>query len=252
MKSVTIVVVLFLLPFSVLAGTFLETFDDGDLEGWQELVQLNNAPGVWEIVNDELEAVSRETFVRLLTTGDETWEDYTVELDVKPLKKHGIGNISIAARVKGTWIVSCSVEDPVVIVDGKPLLGSRVSCTYGNLHDTIFLILHTEPHPLLKLNKWSHLKLSVDGNMVAFWVNKKQVMKPTAIRNLKDVQHGGRNFKFGEFPDFLAGGVGFGLANYTARFDNITITGDSIPNTDGLSVKSTGKLATTWGDLKRF
>ena len=31
MKSVTIVVVLFLLPFSALAGTFLETFDDGDL-----------------------------------------------------------------------------------------------------------------------------------------------------------------------------------------------------------------------------
>ena len=27
MKSVTIVVVLFLLPFSALAGTFLETFD---------------------------------------------------------------------------------------------------------------------------------------------------------------------------------------------------------------------------------
>ena len=37
MKSVTIVVVLFFLPFSALAGTFLETFDDRDLEGWQEL-----------------------------------------------------------------------------------------------------------------------------------------------------------------------------------------------------------------------
>ena len=31
MKSVTIVVVLFFLPFSVLAGTFLETFDEGEL-----------------------------------------------------------------------------------------------------------------------------------------------------------------------------------------------------------------------------
>ena len=252
MKSVTIVGVVFLLPFFVLAGTFLETFDHKGLASWQELVQLNNAPGSWEIVNDKLEAVNRETFERLLTTGDNTWEDYTVEFDVKPLKKHGIGNISIAARVKGTWIVSCSVEDPVVIVDGKPLLGSRVSCTYGNLHDTIFLILHTEPHPLLKLNKWSHLKLSVDGNMVAFWINKKQVMKPTAIRNLKDVQHGGRNFKFGEFPDFLTGGVGFGLSNYTARFDNITVTGDSIPDSVGFAVTPQGKLATTWGQLKKF
>ena len=33
MKSVTIVVVLFFLPFSVLAGTFLETFDEGELGG---------------------------------------------------------------------------------------------------------------------------------------------------------------------------------------------------------------------------
>ena len=39
--------------------------------------------------------------------------------------------------------------------------------------------------------------------------------------------------KFAELPgfhDFQTGGVGFGLANYTARFDNITVTGNSIPN----------------------
>ena len=72
--------------FPALAGTFLETFDDKDLENWQEPVQLNNVPGSWEVVDDELHAVSRETFLRLLTTGDDTWEDYTVEFDVKPLK----------------------------------------------------------------------------------------------------------------------------------------------------------------------
>ena len=81
-------------------GNTDRTFDDGNLDAWNELAQLNNAPGSWEIINDELHAVSREEFVRLLTTGDETWENYTVELDVKPLKKHGIGSISIAVRVK--------------------------------------------------------------------------------------------------------------------------------------------------------
>ena len=39
----------------------------------------------------ELHAVNRQTFVRLLTTGDDTWKDYTLEFDVKPLKKHGRG-----------------------------------------------------------------------------------------------------------------------------------------------------------------
>ena len=31
---------IFFLAFSALAGTFVDTFDDGDMEGWQELVQL--------------------------------------------------------------------------------------------------------------------------------------------------------------------------------------------------------------------
>ena len=54
------------------------------------------------------------------------------------------------------------------------------------------------------------------------------------------------------FPDFLTGGAGFGLANYTARFDNITIAGASIPNRGGLAVTPGGKLAMAWGNLKRF
>ena len=48
------------------------------------------------------------------------------------------------------------------------------------------------------------------------------------------------------------GSTGFGLANYTARFDNITITGEGIPDKGGLSVLPSAKLATTWASLKRF
>ena len=64
MKSVTIVVVLFFLPFSALAGTFLETFDEGDLEGWQE-IWVDKESAFWEVVNDELRAESREGFIHL-------------------------------------------------------------------------------------------------------------------------------------------------------------------------------------------
>ena len=244
MKFVCIVTVLFLLPFSGWSGTFLETFDGKKLDGWQELVQLREAPGSWEIVNDELHAVSPDPAMRLLTTGDETWEDYTIEFDVKPLKKHGIGAIVIAARVNGTWVVSCSIADPVVLVDGEGIPGEAVYCKYGNFHDVIFISLHIEPHPLLRLDKWAHLKLSVQDNIVTFWINEKQVMEPTELLDLKGV------LDFDEFPDFLTGGVGFGLANYTARFDNITVTGDSIPNSGGFAVTPQGKLTTTWGALK--
>ena len=247
MKPIIIVVTLFLCPFPGWTGTFLETFDDGELEDWTELVQLNNLTGSWEIVDDELHAISHETFLRLLTTGDDTWEDYTIEFDVKPLKKHGIGGISIAVRVQEAWIVYCSISDPVIIIgDNPPFQEARIGCFAGSLHRPSFADLLFEPHPLLRFNRWSHLKLSVQGDIFTFWINEKQVMEPTRLQIFRQIE------VFNDFPDFLIGGVGFGLANYTARFDNITITGDSIPNRGGLSVKPTGKLAMTWGDLKRF
>ena len=248
MKFICIATVLFLLPFSGWSGTFLETFDGKNLDGWQELVQLREAPGSWVIVNDELHAVSPDPAMRLLTTGDETWENYTIEFDVKPLKKHGIRAIVIAARVNGTWVVSCQIANPVVLVDGRAVHGERINCNYGNFHDAIFVGLHDEPHPLLRLNKWAHLKLSVQGNIVTFWINEKQMMEPTELLVLKGVQH--EKVNFDEWPDFLTGGVGFGLANYTALFDNITVTGDSIPNSGAFSVTPGGKLTTTWGNLK--
>ena len=247
MQFVTIVVILFFITASTSAGTFIETFNDGDLEEWKELVRLDKAPGVWKVVDDELQTISREKFVRLLTTGDSTWEDYTVEFEVKPLNKHGTGAISIAARVKDTWVVLCSIEDPVELVEGKPP-GQReqISCIYGDFHDVTFVRLHAEPHPLLKLNKWTHLKLRIHGNVVTFSVNEKQVMGPIQMPNLIGVAN------VGHFPDFRTGGVGLGLANYTARFDNITVTGDSVPDSGGFAVTPQGKLATTWGQLRQF
>ncbi len=247
MKFTRTIVLLFFLALSAWSGTFLETFNDGDLEDWQELVELNKPPGLWEIINDELHAVNRQEALYLLTTGDDTWEDYTVEFDVKPLKKHGIGKISIAVRVKETWVVYCSIHDPVVLIDDKPAVHEpRMDCFAGSLHDVTFISLDTAPHPLLKLDKWSHLKLDVSGNMYTFWVNEEQVMEPTEFEVPEIVQD-----RFG-FPGFLTGGIGFGLANYTARFDNITITGNGIPNRGVLPVTPKEKLATTWGNLKTF
>ena len=249
MKFMCIVTVLFLLPFSGWSGTFLETFNGGGLEAWQELIawdiQGNKGPGSWKVVDGELHAVNREAFFRLLTTGDDTWKDYTMEFDVKPLKKHGRGGVSIAVRIQRTWVVYCSLHDIRVIFKNKPPIEEpRVDCTGGNLHDGMFASFHSTPRVLLRLNEWSHLKLSVEGDIFTFWINGEQIMGPVAP-------------KFANLPgfhDFRTGGVGFGLRNYTARFDNITVTGDSIPDRvpdrGGFAVTPHGKLTTTWGNLK--
>ena len=246
MKFLIIVTTLLLLTLSTLAGTFLETFDGKNLDGWQE-IWVDKAPAVWEIVDDELRAESREAYTHLLTTGDTTWEDYTMELDVKPLKKHGIGGIAIAVRIDGSWLVYCRIFDPVIIRgDDPPFQEERIGCSAAGLHLPPRAILITEPHPLLRINRWSHLKLSVEDDIFTFWINGGQVMEPTKLQIFRDIE------VFAGFPDFQTGGVGFGLWNYTAIFDNITVTGDSIPNSGDFAVTFQEKLAIVWGNLKKF
>ena len=248
MKFALIIALLFLLPFSVWAGTFLETFDGKKLDGWKE-IWVDKGPAIWEVDDGELHAESREDFIHLLTTGDSTWQDYTMELDVKPLKKHGIGGIFIAVRVNETWLVYCSIYDPVIIRgDDPPVQERRVGCYATGLHRPLppLAILISEPHPLLRLNRWAHLKLSVEGDIFTFWIDDEQIMAPTKLLIFRGID------VFADFPDFQTGGVGFGLWNYTAIFDNITVTGDSVPNGGNFDVTSQGKLTTTWAQLKKF
>ena len=248
MKFTHIIVLLFFLPFSAWSGTFLETFDDGDLEGWQELNVHDAVPGSWEILDGELEAINPGGSARFLTTGGETWQGYSIQVDVKPLKKLGPGQIAIAARIKGTWVFWCRITD-LLLNDPE----SKVVCGSSDVHTGIGKLFYIAPYPLLRMNKWSTLKLSVNGDRFIFSINGKEIVEPGKEFIL--IQDG-QEFKIktwdlSRYPTDT-GGAGFGLSNYTARFDNVTITGDSIPNRGGLSVKPTGKLATTWGNLKRF
>ena len=97
MKSMVIVTILFLLPLSVWAGTFwkplmAKSWRDGSKFGWIR------APLSGRLLMMNCTQKVGEAYIHLLTTGDSTWKDYTMELDVKPLKKHGIGGITIAVR----------------------------------------------------------------------------------------------------------------------------------------------------------
>ena len=105
MKFAIVVGFLFLTTLSAGAGTHTEAFDDGDLGAWKEIIQHNDNPGAWDIIDNELQAISHGGFTRLLTLGDETWKDYVIAFDVKPLEKHGPGNLAIAARIEGTWAI---------------------------------------------------------------------------------------------------------------------------------------------------
>ena len=244
MKSVIIAMGVFFLTYSAWAGTFLETFDEENLEAWRELIWLDIDIGEasWEITGGELHGFVPLGIARLFTMGDERWRDYIIEFDVKPLKKHGPGNIAIAARVKESWAVWCMIGDQIRNANNGILRGreSRATCFSGNFHikDQIQTLAST-PSPLLKLNKWSMLKLSVKKDVLTFWINDKDILGPVVLE-LPD-----------ELPPLLTGGIGLGLGGYTAHFDNISITGDTVLDNGGFSVEAGLKLTTTWGKLKR-
>lgn len=248
MKLIIAVGVLLLLSsFSVGAGTFIETFDDGNLEDWQELNRHDAVLGSWKIIDGELQGINPGA-AGFLITGDETWQDYSIQVDVKPLEKRGPGFIGIGARVKGTWAVWCEITD-LILHDPE----SKVKCGSKDIHKNTGKVFYLGPHPFLRLNKWSTLKLSVKGDHFIFSINGRKIVEPGKEFILI---HEGQELRIQtwDLSHHLTdtGGAGFGLSNYTARFDNITITGDSIPNRGGLSVKPAGKLATTWGSLRRF
>ena len=244
MKFTLIVGALFLLSFSGWAGTFIETFNNDDWEDWQELVQQDKKPGAWEVIDRELHAVSANGWLRLLTIGNKKWQNYTIEVDVKPIEKHGQASIVIAARIKGTWLMFCEIGDRLVP-------GWDTLCRTGDFHTNRSILLSVGQHPLLKLNDWSTLKLSVKDETFTFSINDQKIAETGDNFALV---HEGREImeRVGRLDDFLTGGAGFGLANYTAKFDNLIITGEGIPNKGTLPVVSRGKLATTWGQLKRF
>ena len=235
---------IFFLACSALAGTFVETFDDKNLNDWQELNAHDAALGSWEVVDGELEMTNPGGGARLFTTGDETWQDYSIEVNVKPLEKRGPGNIAIVARVEGSRAVWCSISD-LFLNDPE----SKVMCHSRDFAGRTGILLFMKPHRLLKLNKWSKLKLTVSGDHFILSINEKKIAEtgdPFIFR------HNGEELmvKTEDIASHPTGGAGFGLANYTACFDNIIITGDGIPNKGRLSVTPEDKLATMWGGLK--
>lgn len=93
-----------------------------------------------------------------------------------------------------------------------------------------------KPFDPLELNKWHHIKLEVKGDNFIFWVNGK-----IALEHQDDV--------------VKEGAVGLRLANYTARFDNVEISGPDVPDITPPTWKSRpvhprGKLTATWGEIK--
>ena len=131
------------------------------------------------------------------------------------------------------WGVICSIGDP----EAEP----KAKCFAGNLHGNAFLLYGQKPHPFVEIAEMDNLQIERSRKTLDFldkWKATTTVLDPIMLEPL----HG--------FPEFPTGRVGLGLANYTARFDNLKITGPGIPNRDGLSVTPSNQVGNNMGKLK--
>ncbi len=209
---------------SVLAGTFRDDFEDGNLDGWRQAHPVS--PVLWKIVDGELECTRQDSISTILVIGEDDWSDYTIEYDFVLLEDLGLGDVdAIARHIDPFWshvlIFGCGdfPGGPTVFVQAFP--GDKTE---------------QEPFGPLELNQWHHIKLEVEDADCSFWVNDEKMMeyKDETVEN---------------------GSIGLGLANYTARFDNVEITGPDVPDVTpptwkGQSIEPKCKITTTWAEIK--
>ena len=256
------------LPVS--AGTFFEAFDNFNLKDWEEVNERNALAGEWRGIDGVLQAESKDNAIRMLIIKDAAWHDYEVALDVMPLDRQGRGHIVLATRVNQTYAIVFAIGNifwnaPAPIVSGfifklntgrrvgMPLILVKIQDLFngrpqGEIVDELLrggvvtdICTTVQPHPFLERGKWTQLKLRIVEKSFMFSVNGEMVLYLTCLFD---------TFVFLE-EDLNVGSVGFGLAGYTARFDNLKITGEEVPNHGNLSVQPQGKLAVTWAQLKQ-
>lgn len=88
--------------------------------------------------------------------------------------------------------------------------------------------------PPLEENRWYTARIECEGNHYRMFLEDKLVF---------ECEEGS--------PEDAYGVAGFGVRNCEAHFDNIVITGDSIPDRSMTAVSSKSKLATAWGSIKK-
>ncbi|MBT5535625.1 hypothetical protein HOK31_21325 [Candidatus Poribacteria bacterium] len=217
----------------VLAGTFIDDFEDGDTEGWVSLggkprceggvVTLHEQSPVLVLDTDAIAECVVEMHVRMLSL--QPWD--------------GEGNgVTIGTRAQGAFLDSM---EAVMLglnghADGAP--GLMAVSWVGSFVDQD---LRFVPH-VTALGEWYRLRVAVEGDQVSCSIDGQEVM-----RFHDDLLPPGR----------ILIGVGFGYN--VAQFDNVVITGEGVPDyaPPGWSsdhptplASPPNALASAWAELK--
>lgn len=218
-----------------LAGTLIEDFDDGDMDGWKRSPQNEKNKDIfWGVVDKAMmfdpkgqawdQAISQLNFVGFQVAKNvEDWDDYELEVDIKHTEMANWPG-GIRARVDlntgGHYAVWLYPGNSKINLYKNP--GWDINTGLSNLGEGAY-----KP----EVNKFRTVKLSCIGDSVKVFYDGKELI------SAKDNEH-------------KKGTIALCVQDKVVYFDNIKVTGAKIPNLKMSSVEYMGKLATKWGTIK--
>jgi len=218
-----------------LAGTLIEDFDDGDMEGWERSPQNGDNKNVFWGVKDGAmvfdpkgevwnAAISQLNFVGTSKIDNvREWTDYDLEIDLKYEEKANYPG-GIRARVDldtgghyAIWLYPGSGNIKLYKNPGWDI-------------NTGLQTLGEAPYDPT-VNEFHTLKLSCQGDTIKVFYDDKEVI------SANDKEH-------------KKGTIALDVQDKVVYFDNVKVDGTGVPNWNMSPVEPTGKLTITWGSIK--
>jgi hypothetical protein len=230
MKIITIILFGLLFTLPVLAGTYVDNFDDNDWGTWvtdplSEKVEIVNGEVV---ITDFDRSISSDLYFN----SKQELTDFIVSFDGKAVRllDHKSGGPYM-------WLTFRNFSDDkgfyIGPMESFEFDGNRIYTTIlvGMLN--AFQLVGTVLTPIpLKQDTWYHIKVEVQGSKVTIWVDDVLM----------------RTVDWSNQPQFPQSGyLSIGGGGAELHFDNFSITGAEI----SLEVTPNSKLATMWGNLKK-
>ena len=230
------------------SGTFLDDFNDGNLDGWHILmapepfipnrVRLEDGYLVMDtkVGKNDNPAILKVLFLELERSNAKNWDSYTLTCRVR-IVEVSLGynpsfNISVRSReghfdvMTGQRMLILPKHDIVGVVTFPPDAKIAPDGVDGVIHRGNF-------ETAIKLRRWYQVKIAAEESNFEFHFDGNRVSK---------------------YKDDTAGpGTVVFLADtgILVHVDDVAITGPDIPNFAGPhSVNRKTHLATTWGEIK--
>ncbi len=235
--SFVFVAIVSLLTMASFAGTIIEDFDDGDIEGWERSPQNGDNDRIfWGVVDGEMvfdpqgedwaSSISQVNFVGTPQVPNVSeWTDYEVEVEIMHTE---FANYPGGVRVRVDLETGGHYALWIYPGNGNMKLyknpGWDINTGLVTLGEAVY-----SP----EVDEFHTVKIKCEGDTITVFYDGDEVI------SAKDGDH-------------KAGTIALGVQDRVVHYDNIKITGNQIPNANMSPVEPAGKLAATWGTVKRI